>query len=146
MKQMDAASRLGANAILLIATLFRRKYCKGDLSEMIRYAHSKNLEVLLETHTYREFALAASSEADLIGINNRNLKTLKVDLNVTRKVLKKAKLNSKLVVSESGIEKPGDISFLHRSGAQAFLVGTSVMTAGNIEEKVRELVSSCEDC
>ncbi len=143
--QIDAGSRLGANAILLIAALFCRGYCRRSLYEMISYAHTKNLEVLLETHTYKEFVSTTSSEAELIGINNRNLKSLKVDLDVTRKILEKTKFDNKLVVSESGIERPDQVRLLHSFGAQAFLVGTGVMAAKNIKEKVRELVSAYEE-
>ena len=141
-KQIDAASKVGANAVLLISTLFHRNYCEKSLPETIRYAHSKNLEVLLETHTLDEFMKAMLSEAEIVGINNRNLKTLKVDLNVTRKILQKARINRKPVVSESGIEEPQHVNFLHSFGVKSFLVGTSIMTAANIEEKIRELVMS----
>ena len=82
--QLDAAVRIGANAVLLIQTLFDRGYCSLNLNEMINEAHSRNLEVLLETHNIDEFNRAVETDADLIGINNRNLGTLKVDLNTSR--------------------------------------------------------------
>jgi len=75
--QLEAASKLGANVALLIEALFDRGYCECTLSKMIATAHSKGLEVLLETHTAEEFRVAVSTHADLVGINNRDLATLK---------------------------------------------------------------------
>ncbi len=82
------------------------------------------------------------TDADLVGINNRDLATFKVDLNVTKKILEKNGSNGKLVVSESGIKTAADIRFLRESGARAFLVGSAVMSSGNIEEKVKEFVNA----
>jgi indole-3-glycerol phosphate synthase len=140
--QLDAASKLGANAALLIEALFDRGYCECDLDDMIATAHSKGLEVLLETHTEAEFRSAVSTHADLIGINNRNLATLKVDLNVTKRILERNNAEGKLIVSESGINTPNDLRFLRECGAHAFLIGSAVMLADNVEEKVKEFVSA----
>jgi indole-3-glycerol phosphate synthase len=101
--QLEAASRVGANAVLLIQALFDRGHCERDISEMIAEAHSKNLEVLLEAHNEDEFRSAITSDAELIGINNRDLGTLKVDLNVTKRILKNIDAKRKIIVSESGI-------------------------------------------
>jgi indole-3-glycerol phosphate synthase len=138
--QLEAASKVGANAALLIQALFERGYCECGLNEMIAEAHSKKLEVLLETHTKNEFRLALDSDADLIGINNRNLGTLKVDLNVTKEILEKNDHCGKIVVSESGIRTVADLRFLRECGADAFLIGSAVMLADNVEEKVKEFV------
>lgn len=140
--QIDVAAKIGANAVLLIEPLFKRGCCECDLRSMITYAHSHGLEVLLEAHTEEEFLSALKTEADLIGINNRNLKNLEVDLEVTRRILTKHPTKERLVVSESGIQSPADIRFLHQCGAHAFLVGSSIMKAGDIEEKVKELVTA----
>ena len=139
--QLEAASKTGADIVLLICELFSRGYCECEVEEMIAKAHKKNLEVLLETHNEEEFRFAVRSEADLVGINNRNLSTLQVDLNVTKRILSHCKTNRKNIVSESGIESPVDIRFLRESGANAFLVGSAIMLADNVESKVRELVS-----
>ncbi len=140
--QIDAAAKIGANAVLLIEQLFRRGYCECNLHNMITYAHSHGLEVLLEAHTEEEFLSALKTEADLIGINNRNLENLEVNLDVTRIILTKHPTKEKLVVSESGIQNPADIRFLHQCGAHAFLVGSSIMKASDIEKKVKELVTA----
>jgi indole-3-glycerol phosphate synthase len=140
--QVEAASKVGANAVLLIQALFDRGHCECGIKEMIAKAHSENLEVLLETHNASEFRLAVDTDADLVGINNRDLGTLKVDLNVTKRILKSNNAKSKIIVSESGINTPADIRFLCACGAHAFLIGSAVMLAGNVEDKVKEFVQA----
>jgi indole-3-glycerol phosphate synthase len=140
--QIETAKHLGANAILLIQALFDRNYCDTNREALIKYAHSKNIEVLLETHTEDEFRSALQSDADLIGINNRDLRTLKVDLKTTIRILEKYSNLNETIVSESGIETPEDIISLRNSGASAFLVGRSLITASNTENKVRQLVEA----
>jgi indole-3-glycerol phosphate synthase len=140
--QIQAASKLGANTVLLIKALFDRGYSEKSIDEMISGAHLMGLEVLLETHTLPEFRSALKTDADLIGINNRNLATFKVDLTTTKKILAKVDPDDQLVVSESGIKTPADICFLRESGACAFLVGSAIMSSGNIEEKVIEFVNA----
>ncbi len=140
--QLETASKIGANAVLLIEALFERKYCEYDVHEMIAQAQSKNLEVLLETHNEDEFRSAINSNADLIGINNRDLGTLKVDLGVTKRILEKNDAHGKIIVSESGIKTLADLRFLHECGAHAFLIGSAIMMADNIEEKVKEFVTA----
>lgn len=139
-QQVYAAAKMGANAILLIKALFDRGYCERTIDEMIAGAHALGLEVLLETHTRQEFASAVKTDADLIGVNNRNLGTLKVNLRTTTEVLEKIDAQEKIVVSESGIKTPSDIVFLRDSGADAFLVGSAVMASDDIEQKVKEFV------
>jgi len=138
--QIDVASTIGADAILLIKALFDRGYCECDVQDMIEYAHTRGIETLLEAHTEDEFSSALETKSDLVGINNRNLGTLKVDINTTRRILLKINPEEKVVVSESGIKTPSDIRFLHSIGTLGFLVGTVIMTAKDISSKVRELV------
>jgi indole-3-glycerol phosphate synthase len=140
--QLDAASKAGANAALLIEALFDRGYCECTIHDMIARAHSAGLEVLLETHTADEFRSAVRTHADLVGINNRDLATLKVDLNVTMRILERNSAEGKIVVSESGINTPADLRFLCKCGAHAFLIGSAVMLADNVEKKVKEFVSA----
>jgi indole-3-glycerol phosphate synthase len=126
----------------LIEALFDRGYCECSVQEMIARAHSQELEVLLEAHTADEFRSAVRTHADLVGINNRNLATLKVDLNVTKEILDRNRIEDKVVVSESGINTPANLRFLRECGAQAFLIGSAVMLAHNVESKVKEFVSA----
>jgi indole-3-glycerol phosphate synthase len=140
--QLEAAAKAGANVALLIAALFDRGYCECSIHEMIARAHSEGLEVLLEAHTAEEFRFAVRTHADVVGINNRNLATLKVDLNVTKRILERNSAEGKIVVSESGINTPADLHFLRDCGAHAFLIGSAVMLADNVEEKVKEFASA----
>lgn len=140
--QIEAASKIGAEAILLIESLFERDLCNEDFEEMIDLAHDKGMEVLVEAHTAEEFEKALSTEADLIGINNRDLSTLQTNINVTRKILRSRSPGNHVVVSESGIETGDDVRFLRECGADAFLVGSSIMSAINPEKKVRELAEA----
>ncbi|UCF45113.1 MAG: indole-3-glycerol-phosphate synthase [Candidatus Bathyarchaeota archaeon] len=140
--QLDAASKAGANAALLIETLFDRGYCECNIHDMIARAHSAGLEVLLETHTEEEFRSAVRTHADAVGINNRDLATFKVELNVTKRILERNSTEGKIIVSESGINTPADLRLLRECGAHAFLIGSAVMLADNVEKKVKEFVSA----
>jgi len=141
-KQVDTAEQIGANAILLIQTLFDRGYAKTSIDSMINLAHQRGLEVLLEVHTEAEFQSAITTDADMIGINNRDLATLQTDLNVTKKILEKNTLKGLTIVSESGIKTASDMRFLSECGASAFLIGSSIMLTKNIEETVMEFVNA----
>jgi len=140
--QIETAYKIGANVVLLIEALFERGYCKLSLDAMISLAHKRNLEVLLETHNEPEFRSAIQTNADLIGINNRDLRTLEIDIKTTEKILKEVNAKGKTVVSESGVMKPADLTFLRNCGAQAFLIGSSIMMSNNIEETVKEFVTA----
>ncbi|MDI9619259.1 MAG: indole-3-glycerol-phosphate synthase [Candidatus Nezhaarchaeota archaeon] len=138
--QVEAAARLGADAVLLVYSIFAEGGLSCSLDELIGLAHSKGLEVLLECHSMDELLSALETEADLIGVNNRDLRTLEVDLNTTKSLLSNVDVEGRIVVSESGIETAADVLFLSMCGAKAFLVGSAVMLAEDVERKVRELV------
>lgn len=138
--QIDAAKKIGADFMLVIQSLFDQGFLK-DIDEFIDYGHKQGLEILLEVHTKQEFQNALMTEADLIGINNRNLDTLEIDLRTTEKTLQGYE-KSRLILSESGIETPEDIQYLKKCGADAFLIGSSIMKSDNIEEQVRRLVNA----
>ncbi len=141
-EQIEVAAQIGADAVLLIQALFDKGCCEMSVDKTVAFAHSMGLEVLLETHTEAEFRSAVETKADLVGINNRNLATLKIDLNTTKEILRKNITCGKIVVSESGIKTPQDLRFLRECGAKAFLIGSSIMLAENIEEKVKEFVEA----
>ena len=143
--QLEAASKIGANAILLIQALFDRGYCEYGVDEMIAYAHSRNLEVLLEVHTEKEFLSALYTDADLIGINNRNLGTLEVNLETTRRIMKAFGSQGKIVVSESGIKTRDDLRLLRDHGVRAFLIGSSIMLSDDIGRAVEEFTAAYEN-
>ena len=136
--QIDAAEKIGADCILLIQSIFDKKLAT-DIDEFISYANKKGLMVLLESHTKKEFVNSTKTDADLLGINNRDLDNLEIDLCVTKKILRDRN-ESRIILSESGIESPNDIRFLHKCGADAFLVGSSVMKSKDIKGHVKKLV------
>lgn len=141
-QQLDSANKNGADAVLLIQSLFDRGYCEDGIDEFIKHCHSKKLEVLLEVHNEEEFLRAIKTEADMIGINNRDLRTLKVDLETTKRILTKHQAKNRIIVSESGINTSEDIFSLRKYGVNAFLVGTSIMKSPDIKSKVKELVET----
>lgn len=141
-KQIEVASKLGANAVLLIEALFERGYCDVEVEEAIANAHGYGLEVLLEAHTEEEYLKAVQTKADLVGINNRNLATLKIDLDTTKTILQRHGKHGKTVVSESGIHTADDLRYLRDSGADGFLIGSSIMLTQDIESKVKEFVEA----
>ena len=138
--QIDAAKKIGADFMLVIQSLFDQKYLK-EIDEFISYGHKQGLQILLEVHTKQEFENALKTEADLIGINNRNLDTLEIDLKTTETILSGID-KSRPILSESGIDTPEDIQYLKKCGADAFLIGSSIMKSDNIEEQVRKLVNA----
>lgn len=138
--QIDAAKKIGADFMLLIQSLFDQGYL-NEIEEYISYAHKSGINVLLEVHTKKEFENALKTEADLIGINNRNLDTLEIDLKTTEIILKDYE-KTRPILSESGIETPEDIQYLKKCGADAFLIGSSIMKSQNIEEQVKKLVNA----
>ena len=138
--QIDTAKKIGADYMLVIQSLFDQKFLT-DIDEFIGYGHKQGLNILLEVHTKKEFQNALKTEADIIGINNRNLDTLEIDLKTTESVLS-GYADSRIILSESGINTSEDIQYLKKSGANAFLIGSSIMKSDNIEEQVRKLVNS----
>ena len=138
--QIDAAKKIGADYFLLIQSIFDSGMI-NDIDDLIEYGHNLGLKVLIEAHTMQEFENSCKTNADIIGINNRNLDTLKIDLNTTKKILENSE-KTKLVISESGISRPDDVQFLHKCGADGYLVGTSVMKANDIQQTVQKLVNA----
>lgn len=138
--QIQAASALGADAILLIQALFDRGHITGR-RKLIQVAHQSRLQVLLEVHNKDELDKAMDSDCDIIGVNNRNLDTLQVSLDTTKRLLEQYD-DERIVVAESGINDPEDIVSLRRCGASAFLVGSSIMESEDICESVQRLVQA----
>ncbi len=124
-----------ADAILLIAAALEKNQAK----EYLHLANELGLHVLFEIHDEYDLETALAINADIIGINNRNLKTLKIDLSTTF-TLKKEMPNDKIVVSESGIKNRNDVIKLKESGVDAMLIGTSFMEAVDIGKKIDELM------
>jgi indole-3-glycerol phosphate synthase len=99
------------------------------------------LEVLLEVHEEDELKRALNSDADLVGLNNRDLSTLETNLETTTRLMAKAGEHpGKLLISESGFESAEDIRRVKPSRVEGFLIGSSIMLAEDVERKVREFV------
>ncbi len=139
--QIDAADDAGADAVLLIALIYHHRLVDRDLKAMIDHAHTRNLEVLLEVHTAHEFEDAMRTNADLVSINNRNLDTLEVSLKTSASILREHQ-KSKPVLCESGIKTREEIDALRRLGADALLVGSSIMKIEDMEGNVRMLAGA----
>ena len=140
--QIDAGKNAGADCILLIKTVFDEDLAEQDMETVAEYAEKKGLQVLVEVHTEQEFVEALKAKYPLIGINNRNLDNLQVDITNTERLLKNNSKGKSLIISESGISSPADIQYLKRAGADAFLVGTSIMEKGDVAAKVSELYNA----
>jgi indole-3-glycerol phosphate synthase len=134
--QIEEASRLGADAILLLAGVLGER-----LPSFFSRVRGEGMEALVEVTDEEEMRLALSAGAGLIGINNRDLNTLEVDLSRTERLSPLVPPGVTLV-SESGIETPEQVRRMLRAGAHAVLVGTSLMRAERVEEKVGELVGA----
>ena len=139
-KQLEAGSKAGADAAVIISEVFTRNLATVDLEEILDKARGLGLEVLVEATDLANFLKLKELHPDLYGINNRDLSTLRVELSKTEDIIAQAGRIDGPIVSESGISSPREVRRLREAGAQAFLVGTSVMKSSNIEAKVRELV------
>jgi indole-3-glycerol phosphate synthase len=137
--QIDAGKKVGADCVLLIKSIFDRNLAEDSMEKLLEYAKNRGLEVLVEVHTEQEFGEVVKAKNDLVGINNRNLDTLKVDITNTEKLLKMYNKGKSVIISESGICSPKDIQYLKTAGADAFLVGTSIMQTTDIGAKISEL-------
>lgn len=134
--QLHESAELGADAVLLIANVL-----KQELPRFVRLVEELGMESLVEVTSVDEVRSAISAEAELIGINNRDLETLEVDLDRTRELAPQIP-EDVVLVSESGIRLPEDVRAMLEAGADAVLVGTALMQADDVEQKVRSLVEA----
>jgi len=125
----------GADAILLIADLLT----KEKLSQLTKLASSLGLDCLVEAHTEKELKKALGLKMPLIGINNRDLHTLEVDLKTTEKLFLLIP-KDKVVVVESGVKNYQDVLFLKILGVSAVLIGEAFMEAQDIKARVKEIM------
>ena len=135
--QIDIAKEIGASAVLLIVSLLERDYLK----ELYDYAKSKNLDVLVEIHSEQELEEALSVSPEIIGVNNRNLQDMTVDLKTSLDLVSKIP-DSIIKVSESGISTNAQILELRKSGYNGFLIGTSLMKSGYPKNALKEILQN----
>ncbi|MBI2139929.1 indole-3-glycerol phosphate synthase TrpC [Candidatus Woesearchaeota archaeon] len=124
---------LGADAILLIASLLSEK----EIDEFIAIASAYSMDCLVEVHTEDELEKVLKTKADIIGINNRNLDTLKTDTKTFLRLYPKVP-KGKLIVAESGYETKEDINQV-KGKANAVLMGTTLLRAEDINKKIGEM-------
>lgn len=130
--QIDIAKKAGAQVILLIVAALTQE----KLENLNHYAKLQNLEVLVEVHNEQELNQAMLLHPELIGVNNRNLKTFEIDLEVTDRlgaILKKA---DQLFISESGIKTPADVLRVKKAGAKGILVGETLMKSTDVAQSL----------
>lgn len=120
--QVYEARFIGADAILLIVAALE----DGPLVEMANLASSLGMDVLVEVHDIDELERALQTDCELIGVNNRNLRTFEVSLDTTLS-LKQAVPTDRILVTESGISTPADIARMRAAGIETFLVGERFM-------------------
>lgn len=129
------ARSAGADAVLLIVAVLTRQ----QLREYIDIASSLSMATLVEVHTEEELEIALDVGAEIIGINNRDLRTFDTTLETTFR-LRESIPSEKVVVSESGIYTRADVESLREAGVNAILVGESLMRSTDIGEHVRNLI------
>jgi indole-3-glycerol phosphate synthase len=137
-RQVLEAAEWGADAILLIAAILSDE----QLASFQALAQDSGLAALVEVHDKDELRRALAVGASLVGVNNRNLKNFKVDLGTTENISAlMPSANRPLLVAESGIHTQADVARVERAGAQAILVGESLVRSGNIAAQVETLLA-----
>ena len=134
--QVFEARAIGADCILLILAMLSDEQA-ADLELSARDA---GLDVLIEVHDEAELDRALKLKSPLIGVNNRNLKTLTIDLAVTERLAARLPAD-RVLVCESGLKTPADLARMARTGAKRFLIGESLMRQDNIEAATRAILT-----
>jgi indole-3-glycerol phosphate synthase len=137
--QLYEAAVNGADAVLLIVAALSDE----DLRSLYQEARSIDLDCLVEVHNAEELERALEAGAEVIGINNRNLDDMSVDIDTTYELMPDVPAG-KTVVAESGISGREELAELDRVGVDAVLIGGALMTSSDPEAKVRELTGSDE--
>lgn len=134
--QIYESAAYGADALLLIVAILSPE----QLMELMELSRSLGLDCLVEVHNEEELFTALLAGAEIIGINNRDLNTFRVDTNTTRR-LRMLIPDENIVVSESGIHNSDDMKKMKECKVNAVLVGEALVTASDIPAKIRELMS-----
>ena len=133
--QIYEARAHGADALLLIVAALK----PAELKRLISMTHDLGMECLVEVHNEAELDTALGTEAKVIGINNRDLKTFNVDLGATERLRPRIP-RDRIVVSESGIQTRADMQRLRDCGVDAVLIGEALMSAPDIPARIKELL------
>jgi indole-3-glycerol phosphate synthase len=135
--QLAEARAAGADAVLLIAGAL----VPADLARLQARAHDLGLDALVEVHNGEELTAALGAGAAIVGVNNRNLRTLAVDLDVSEELIARIP-KGVTAVSESGIKTPEDIGRFRRLGYHAFLIGERFMACADPGAELRGLLKA----
>ncbi len=133
--QVFESRAFGADAILLIVAILD----PVQLQALLELSHRLHMSCLVETHNQEEVRIALASGARIIGINNRDLNTFKVDINTTQKLRDLIPLD-RIVVSESGIRDRSDVEKMKSWGVNAILVGETLVASLDIASRIKELL------
>jgi len=136
--QIYESKILGADAVLLIVSVLGHK-----LRDFYNLSKSVGLDVLVEIHDRQQLEIALEAGCDIIGINNRDLKTFNVDINTTENLIKYIPQNT-TIVSESGIKTPEDIRYLASLGVDAVLIGETFMKIIDDIDKISDFVKEAK--
>lgn len=135
--QVAEARALGADCILIIMA----SVSDAQAQELEDCAREWHMDVLVEVHDGAELDRALELKSPLLGVNNRNLKTFETTLDTTRELSKRVP-DGKLLISESGLNSPADLSDMAAHGARTFLIGESLMRQADVETATRTLLAN----
>jgi len=138
--QVYEARAHGADAVLLIAACLG----EGELRELLALSRALGMDALVEVHDEEELGRALGAGASLVGINNRDLRTFRVDLGTTAR-LRPLIPPQVTVVAESGIQTPEDVAHMAALGVHALLVGEALVTAPDPAARARQLLQGIEN-
>ena len=135
--QIALAKSYGCDCILIIIAALDRSQGNEIYNEALKH----NLSVIVEVHDQKEAETALKFDQALIGINNRNLKTLKVSLNTTISIFEVVKSHKGPIISESGIKSANDARYIYKkTGIKNFLIGESLLKSAKPEELMKKLI------
>lgn len=137
--QIVESAAAGASAILLIVAALEQQ----QLSDFLSASEGVGLDAIVEVHDREEMEIAIDSGASIIGVNNRNLKTFEVSLDVSRSLIG-LRPEGVLMIAESGISNPEEIAELHALGFDAFLIGETLMRSGDPAGELKRLLNAAE--
>jgi len=135
--QIHESRALGADCVLLIMAALSQ----DDAIELEDIAYSHGMDVLIEIHNQKELERALNLKSPMIGINNRDLKTLETNTSTTQKLAKLVP-KDKIIISESGLNTPEDLAKMAIEGARCFLIGEALMRQDNVTTAVKNLLAN----
>ena len=135
--QVSLAKSFGCDCILIILAALSQNQADEIYSEALKH----NLSVIVEVHDQKEAEIALKYKDALIGINNRNLKTLDISINNTISIFETIKNHQGPIISESGIKNENDVKYIYdKTGIKNFLIGESLLSSDNPAELIKKII------